>query len=70
MSRKFIFTQDMQHKLFKLLKTTNKQIILATHSAEMVNEAEHDDVVVVDKTKRLASRVTDVERASKRLFSV
>jgi energy-coupling factor transporter ATP-binding protein EcfA2 len=61
---------DMQHKLFKLLKTTNKQIILATHSAEMVNEAEHDDVVVVDKTKRHASRVTDVDGLQEALFSI
>ena len=43
---------DLQHKLSQLLKATNKQIILATHSAEIVNEAEHDEVILINKTKK------------------
>ncbi len=48
---------DLQHRLFHLLKATDKQVILATHSAEMVNEADHDDVIIVNKLKRSATRV-------------
>ena len=61
---------DLQHRLFHLLKATDKQVILATHSAEMVNEAEHDDVIIVDKLKRTATRVADIDGLQKALFSI
>jgi hypothetical protein len=61
---------DLQHKLFHLLKATDKQIILATHSAEMVNEAEHEEVILVNKTRKLANRVTDIEGLQEALFSI
>jgi hypothetical protein len=61
---------DLQHRLFHLLKATDKQIILATHSAEMVNEAEHDDVIIVNKQKRTATRVADIEGLQEALFSI
>lgn len=61
---------DLQHQLFHLLKATDKQVILATHSAEMVNEAEHDDVIIVDKLKRTATRVADIDGLQKALFSI
>ncbi len=61
---------DLQHRLFHLLKTTDKQIILATHSAEMVNEAEHDDVIIVNKQRRTAARVADIEGLQEALFSI
>jgi hypothetical protein len=61
---------DLQHRLFHLLKQTDKQIILATHSAEMVNEAEHDDVIIVNKQKRTATRVADIEGLQEALFSI
>jgi predicted ATP-dependent endonuclease of OLD family len=61
---------DLQHRLFHLLKATDKQIVLATHSAEMVNQAEHDDVVIVNKSRRSATRVTDIEGLQDALFSI
>jgi len=61
---------DLQHKLFRLLKETQKQIILATHSAEMVNEAEHEDVVLINKARKSASRVADIEGLQEALFSI
>lgn len=61
---------DLQHKLFQLLKGTNKQIILATHSAEIINEAEHDEVIVVNKARRAATRVTDIDGLQDALFSI
>jgi AAA domain, putative AbiEii toxin, Type IV TA system len=61
---------ELQHKLFHLLKATDKQIILATHSAEMVKEAEHEEVILVNKTRKLANRVTDIEGLQEALFSI
>lgn len=61
---------DLQHKLFQILKATNKQIILATHSAEIINEAEHDDVVVINKLRKGGTRVTDIEGLQDALFSI
>jgi predicted DNA-binding protein len=61
---------DLQHRLFQLLKATGKQVILATHSAEIVNDAEHDEVIIVNKTKRSASRVTDIDGLQDALFSI
>src|SRR5258708_14966389 len=61
---------DLQHRLFQILKATNKQIILATHSAEIVNEAEHDEVILINKTKKIATRVTDIEGLQEALFSI
>jgi energy-coupling factor transporter ATP-binding protein EcfA2 len=61
---------DLQHKLFHLLKAANKQIILATHSAEIINEAEHDEVIVINKARRAATRVTDVDGLQDALFSI
>jgi hypothetical protein len=61
---------DLQHRLFHLLKAADKQIILATHSAEMVNEADHDDVVIVNKLKRSATRAADIEGLQEALFSI
>jgi energy-coupling factor transporter ATP-binding protein EcfA2 len=61
---------DLQHKLFQLLKRTEKQIILATHSAEMVNEAEHDEVIIVHRGRRTAHRVADIDGLQEALFSI
>jgi energy-coupling factor transporter ATP-binding protein EcfA2 len=61
---------DLQHRLFQLLKASNKQIILATHSAEIVNEAEHDDVILINRSRKSGRRVTDIDGLQEALFSI
>lgn len=61
---------DLQRKLFQLLKASNKQIILATHSAEIVNEADHDEVVLVNRNKKTATRVSDTDGLQQALTSI
>jgi energy-coupling factor transporter ATP-binding protein EcfA2 len=61
---------DLQHHIFKLLKESGKQIVLATHSAEIVNEAEHDEVVLVSRGQRHGRRVEDIEGLQEALFSI
>ena len=46
---------DLQRKLISLLLDRYKQIIIATHSVEIISAVEPDDVVVVDRSQ-LASR--------------
>jgi energy-coupling factor transporter ATP-binding protein EcfA2 len=61
---------DLQRRLFQLLKASGKQIILATHSAEIMNEADHDDVVLVNRSKRIAARVSDADSLQEALNSI
>lgn len=43
---------------------------MATHSAEIVNEADHDDVVIVNRNKRTAARVSDADSLQEALNSI
>lgn len=51
---------DLQRRLFTLVHMRTGQSVMATHSVEIINEAEPEDVLVVDKTRRRAKRVTDI----------
>lgn len=61
---------DLQHQLFHLLRSSQKQIFLATHSAEIVNEAEHDDIVLISRSKKVGRRITDIDGLQEALFSI
>jgi predicted ATPase len=50
---------DLQRRLVRVLETTDQQIIMATHSPEVANEARHGSVVWIERTQRAAKRVTD-----------
>jgi predicted ATP-dependent endonuclease of OLD family len=52
---------ELQRKLYELLVNKGSQFVLATHSSEIINEADPDEIVVVDRRKRFAKRVRDVE---------
>jgi hypothetical protein len=47
---------DLQRRLVQLLESTGRQIIVATHSAEMVAESDGRLTTLVDRTRRHASR--------------
>ncbi|MDJ0449141.1 ATP-binding protein [Methylocystis sp. JR02] len=61
---------DLQHRLFSLLRKSGKQVILATHSVEIINEAEHDDVVLINRARRSAKRISDIDGLQDALFSI
>lgn len=46
----------IQRRLLGILRKTGAQVVLATHSASIVMAADDNDVVVVDKESRIASR--------------
>jgi energy-coupling factor transporter ATP-binding protein EcfA2 len=48
---------DLQRQLLGLLRNLGPDIIIATHSTEIITEAEPDDIVVVDKRRQSAKRI-------------
>jgi energy-coupling factor transporter ATP-binding protein EcfA2 len=52
---------DLQRRLVGMLRDLGPDVILATHSSEVITEADAKDLVLIDKDKRSGSRVTGVE---------
>jgi hypothetical protein len=50
---------DLQRHLVTLIESMQAQVILATHSAEMLAEAAQDSIVWVSRTRRRATRSPD-----------
>ena len=48
---------DLQRQLLSVLKALGPDILLATHSTEMISEADPNDILVVTKEARSAKRV-------------
>ncbi|QLH71315.1 ATP-dependent nuclease [Rhodopseudomonas palustris] len=48
---------DLQRQLLGLLRDMGPDIILATHSTEIISEAESDDIVLIDKRSSSAKRI-------------
>ncbi len=50
---------DLQRQLLTLLKNLGPDILIATHSTEIITEAETDDIVLVDKRRKASRRIKD-----------
>jgi predicted ATPase len=50
---------DLQRQLLVLLRNLGPDILIATHSTEIITEAETDDIVLVSKRRRSARRIQD-----------
>lgn len=48
---------ELQRQLLTLLRNLGPDILIATHSTEIITEAETDDIVVINKKRRQAQRV-------------
>ncbi|MFZ2067015.1 MAG: ATP-binding protein [Xanthobacteraceae bacterium] len=48
---------DLQRQLIGLLRNMGPDILIATHSTEIISEAETDDIVVVNKRHKIAQRI-------------
>lgn len=55
---------DLQRRLVRLLEDLGSQIIMASHSSEVITEATPDSVVWVDRTTRVGRRVGASKMAS------
>ncbi|SEL64308.1 Predicted ATPase [Chitinophaga rupis] len=50
---------DLQRQLLGILKGLGPDIIIATHSTEMIGEAELNDILLVNKANKSAKRIKD-----------
>ena len=48
---------DLQRQLLNLLRNLGPDILIATHSTEIIVEAEPDDIVLIDKKRKQARRI-------------
>lgn len=48
---------DLQRQLLTLLRNMGPDVIIATHSTEIITEAEPDDIVLVDKRRQRGKRI-------------
>lgn len=55
---------DLQRQLLGLLRNLGPDILLATHSTEIISEAEPDDILVIDKKRETAKRIKDPSQLS------
>ena len=64
---------DLQRRLIRYLKRRHEQVIVATHSVEMMADVEPDDVLVVDRKRSssgFASDTASVQRLVEHIGSV
>jgi energy-coupling factor transporter ATP-binding protein EcfA2 len=50
---------DLQRQLLTLLKNLGPDILIATHSTEIITEADPDDILLINKRARSAKRLKD-----------
>ena len=50
---------DVQRKLFALLNKYESHVVIATHSTELLSEADIEDIVLIDKLKPRGTRLKD-----------
>jgi predicted ATP-dependent endonuclease of OLD family len=55
---------DLQRQLLSLLRSLGPDILIATHSTEIITEAEIDEIVIVNKARRLARRLREPSQLS------
>jgi energy-coupling factor transporter ATP-binding protein EcfA2 len=55
---------DLQRQLLSLLRNLGPDILIATHSTEIISDAEPDEIVVINKKKLHASRVKNPSQLS------
>jgi energy-coupling factor transporter ATP-binding protein EcfA2 len=61
---------DVQRQLVAILKHQNPDVLLATHSSEILSEADPSDILLIDKSKTKAVRLQDVEGVQQALDEI
>jgi len=51
---------DLQHKILDLLKEYDSNVLIATHSVEIINAVDPSSVILIDKKNKSAKRITDL----------
>lgn len=61
---------DVQRQLLGILRYCGPDIIVATHSTEIMGEADASEILLIDKSKRSAERLRDIEGVQAALNAV
>jgi hypothetical protein len=61
---------DIQRQLINILRDLGPDVLMATHSTEIMSEADPSEILLVDKVKRTAERLRDVEGVQAALNAV
>lgn len=51
---------DLQRQLLGILKNLGPDIVIATHSTELISEAEINDILLINKTNKSGTRIKDI----------
>lgn len=52
---------ELQKKIIKIAKNYNKQLIVATHSIEIISEVNKDEIIILNKDKQKTNFVNEIE---------
>lgn len=61
---------DVQRQLLGILRDAGPDILMATHSSEIMGEADPSEIVLIDKTRRSAERLRDIEGVQEALEAI
>lgn len=61
---------DVQRQLLGILRDLGPDILIATHSTEIMTEADPSEIILVDKNRKSAKRVKDIEGVQQALDSI
>lgn len=61
---------EVQRQLLGILRDVHPDIVLATHSVEIMGEADPSEILLVEKTRQAARRVRDIEGVQRAIDSV
>jgi predicted ATPase len=64
---------DLQRKLIRFLIGRYKQVIIATHSVEIIAEVEPENILIIDKQKRrsnYANKLPSVQKIQLEAFTI
>ena len=60
---------DLQRKLIRTLKRSHKQVIIATHSLEIMAEVNADNILVIDRNKNRSHFASDLPEIQKIIYN-
>lgn len=61
---------DVQRQLLGILRDCRPDVLLATHSTEIMSEADPSEILIIDKKKKNAERLKDAEGVQIALDSI
>lgn len=61
---------EIQRQILSILKNTGSAVIVATHSTEIIGEADPNEILIVDKGKNKAERLRDINGIQRAIDSL